>query len=68
MSRDTATAMGIQLGDHLDMSERSRAGFIGGDGPEPTVIGEVVGLYAVPEPDDTFWAGDHRLVTPTSAT
>ena len=64
MSRDTATAMGIQLGDHLDMTERSRAGFIGGAGPEPTVIGEVVGLYAVPEPDDPFWAGDHRLVAP----
>ena len=65
MSRDTATAMGIQLGDHLDMTERSRAGFFGGGPtPEPTVIGEVVGLYAVPEPDDPFWAGDHRLVAP----
>ncbi len=65
MSRETATAMGIELGDHLDMTEQPRFGFnVGAEGPEPTVRGEVVGLYGVPEPNDPFWAGDHRLVAP----
>jgi putative ABC transport system permease protein len=64
MSRATATAMGIEVGDHLGMDERTRFGFSVGldEQVEPTVIGEVVGLYDVPAPDEEFWAGDHRLV------
>lgn len=65
MSRATATAMGVEVGDHLDMTEQARFGFNVGldEQVAPTVIGEVVGLYEVPAPDEDFWAGDHRLVT-----
>ncbi len=65
ISEATAAAMGIQLGDHLDMLE---AGQFGGitfpDRAEPVVTGEVVGIFTVPDPDEPFWAGERRLVAP----
>ena len=65
ISEATATAMGIQLGDHLDMVAAGRFGGVVLDGQaEPLVIGEVVGIFTVPDPEEPFWAGERRLVAP----
>ncbi len=66
MSDATAAAMGIEVGDRLDMTETSSPlGSFGIDGEvEPIVIGEVTGIFSVPDPEDPFWGGDRRLVAP----
>jgi putative ABC transport system permease protein len=65
ISEATAAAMGIQLGDHLDMVESGRFGGVTfPDRAEPVVIGEVVGIFTVPDPEEPFWAGERRLVAP----
>lgn len=66
ISDATATAMGIEVGDRLDMAEtNSPFGSFGIDGQvEPIVIGEVTGIFAVPDPEEPFWGGDRRLVAP----
>jgi putative ABC transport system permease protein len=57
--------MGIQLGDHLDMTAAGQFGGVTIDGQaEPVVIGDVVGIFSVPDPEEAFWAGERRLVAP----
>ncbi len=65
ISEATADAMGIAVGDRLDMTTRSLLGGVTLPGEaEPIVIGEVVGVFAVDDPEEAFWAGDRRLVAP----
>ncbi|MEO8245549.1 MAG: ABC transporter permease [Chloroflexota bacterium] len=65
ISAATASAMGMQLGDRLDMVEAGRFGGITfPDQAEPLVIGEVVGIFTIPDPEEPFWAGERRLVAP----
>lgn len=66
LSDATAAAMGIEVGDRLDMTEsRSPLGSVSVDGQvPPVVIGEVTGIFTVPDPEDPFWGGDRRLVAP----
>jgi putative ABC transport system permease protein len=64
LSTDTAAAMGVKLGDTLQLVPDSTDPL--GRGHNDHAAVKIVGLFEVPRPDDPYWSDDTTLELPTT--
>ncbi len=64
LSTDTAAAMGVELGDTLQLVPDSTDPL--GRGHNDHAAAKLVGLFEVPQPDDPYWSDDTTLERPTT--